>query len=94
MYGVTSFHNDLTIKRQERNSQLFKGIFIGMIDGGHFVGAWAGNSSIVIELIFKNVDKKLRFSVSDPYNKLNMRFEYSDWMPIVGFQDSANLNGQ
>jgi hypothetical protein len=23
-----------------------------------------------------------------------MRFEYSDWMPVVGFQDSANLNGQ
>jgi hypothetical protein len=74
------------------NGLVFTGAFIGQVDSGLFLAFWAGSDTVQFRLKFNNLPsdtKQKIFLAIDPYNKLEMKYEYSDYMPFIGIEDEG-----
>jgi len=78
---------DFERNNQSWNHQAITGMFVSPDGNGDFKMAYAGNSSVLMQLNFHNkgIDK-LKWLIFDHYNILMMKHEYHSKIPFFGIQ--------
>jgi hypothetical protein len=79
-----------------QNSHTIVGVFFGETTQGRFIASWAGHYQISLNLIFSDnsATKTQKYLIIDVYNKLRMKFEYSEHIPFIGFANLDNFQAQ